>query len=258
MPKKRRDTTEAIYELCTRLPASEAVSSHGMTNYRVRGKTFAMYALNHHGDGRIALWLNLPAGAQALYVHEEPRNYFVPPYVGPRGWLGVRLDLGLAWSHVTRLVREAYEHVAPLQLAQQIGSVRVPPPAVRITIESIDPFASKRGLAVLAAVRKICLALPESSEATQFGSPVWKVGKKVFARLRARDRQFGLAFWVGREQQSLFTRDPLFSVPPYIGPNGWIELDVTAHSRWRHVEGLILQSYRHYAPRRVLRTLPLT
>jgi hypothetical protein len=58
----------------------------------VRGKTFAAYVVNHHGDGRIALWLNAPSGAQELYVKQEPKHFFVPPYVGPRGWLGVNLD----------------------------------------------------------------------------------------------------------------------------------------------------------------------
>jgi hypothetical protein len=66
------------------LPEAEEFISHGMPNYRVRGgKVFAMYAVNHHGDGRIALWLNTPEGMQDAHVHAEPKYFFVPPYVGP-------------------------------------------------------------------------------------------------------------------------------------------------------------------------------
>ncbi len=58
-----------------------------LARFRVRGKTFASYVVNHHGDGRVALWLNAPRGAQAERVKREPKHFFVPPYVGPRGWL---------------------------------------------------------------------------------------------------------------------------------------------------------------------------
>ena len=109
----------AVREVCLWLPEAEEFLSHGSPNFRVRGKTFAAYVINHHGDGRIALWLNAPAGAQELYVNEEPKHFFVPPYVGPRGWLGVHLDKGIAWKRIAKLVREAYEKVAPKALSHE-------------------------------------------------------------------------------------------------------------------------------------------
>ncbi|MET0661345.1 MAG: MmcQ/YjbR family DNA-binding protein [Steroidobacteraceae bacterium] len=253
-----RNITAVVRELCLSFPEAEEVAAHGMSNFRVRGKIFAVYALNHHGDGRIALWLNAPAGAQSAHLRGAPRHFFVPPYVGPRGWLGVVLDRGLAWQRIAELVREAYEKVAPARLSVQIGKLRrIRPPSVPLRPETIDPFASKRGLAVLKAMRGICLTLPETSEARQFGHPVWRVGKKVFARAISRERGIGIAFWVGRAQQGLFTADPLFSVPPYIGHNGWIELDVAKSADWKVVRSLIVQSYRHYASKRMLRLMDL-
>jgi hypothetical protein len=79
-----RDVHQAVREACLWLPEAEQFLSHGSPNFRVRGKTFASYVINHHGDGRIALWLNAPPGAQEQHVHREPRHFFVPPYVGPR------------------------------------------------------------------------------------------------------------------------------------------------------------------------------
>ena len=95
-----RDISQAVRDACLWLPEAEEFVSHGSPNFRVRGKTFATYAVNHHGDGRVALWLNAPAGAQELHVEAEPRHFFVPPYVGPRGWLGVILDRGIDWHRI--------------------------------------------------------------------------------------------------------------------------------------------------------------
>ena len=86
MSKTRaKDINQAVREVCLWFPESAEVLSHGSPDFRVRGKTFATYVVNHHGDGRVALWLNAPAGAQELYTKEEPKHFFVPPYVGPRG-----------------------------------------------------------------------------------------------------------------------------------------------------------------------------
>ena len=124
-----KDINQAVREVCLWLPEAEEFLSHGSPNFRVRGKTFATYVVNHHGDGRIALWLNSPAGAQELYVKREPKHFFVPPYVGPRGWLGVHLDKGIAWTRVAKLVREAYEKVAPPALSRTIGeTIAIKPP----------------------------------------------------------------------------------------------------------------------------------
>jgi len=73
-----KDINQAVREVCLWFPETEEVLSHGSPDFRVRGRTFATYVVNHHGDRRIALWLNAPAGAQELYTKEEP-DFFAPP-----------------------------------------------------------------------------------------------------------------------------------------------------------------------------------
>ena len=106
------EPSEATRELCLSLPDTEEVSRHGAPNFKVGGKTFAMFVLNHHGDGRVALWLNSPQGAQQLHTQFDHESYFVPPYVGVKGWLGMELNKNLKWSEIYARVREAYEHAA--------------------------------------------------------------------------------------------------------------------------------------------------
>jgi|SRR5277367_143601 len=252
-----QDTHQAVRDACLWLPEAEEFVSHGSPNFRVRGKTFATYTVNHHGDGRVALWLNAPPGSQELHVTAEPLHFFVPPYVGPRGWLGVVLDHGIAWKRVTALVREAYEKVAPPELRARIG--KMPPlkgPDKALSLSQIDPLQSPRAIAVLEAFRALCKKLPETHELRQFGYPVWQAGKKTFALLRHDGQTLLLCFWVGVDQQGLLTEDTRYRIPPYIGHNGWIALDVGADCDWDEVTALSLQSYRHFALKRMLQRLP--
>lgn len=257
MPKQK-NISDAVRELCLWFPESTEVLSHGSPDFRVNGKTFATYVINHHGDGHIALWLNAPQGAQQLYVKQEPKHFYVPPYVGPRGWLGVDLDKGISWKMVAKLVREAYEKVAPPALAKSLGkTIDIKPPTTTLSIEEFDPMQSKRALAVLKELREICLSLPETSEDKQFGNPVWRAGKKVFAQAYCyrSELKLQLGFWVGVDQQALLTRDKHFSIPPYMGHNGWIALDVSKEANWKEIRSLALFSYRHFALDRMLKVL---
>jgi len=249
------DVRQAVRAVCMSFPEAEEKPSHGFPDFRVRGKTFASFVVNHHGDGRVALWLNLAPGAQQAYCEAQPRHFFVPPYVGPRGWLGVQLDKGLSWKRIAELVREAYVKVAPAPLARASKTPAIAARVQPLTAEQKDPLQGKRAQAVLEPLRKICLALPETSEATQFGSPVFRAGKKVFASIYARRGQLTLSFWVGAEGQAMITLDPRYHVPAYTGHNGWIALDVTKRCDWDEVRALALTSYRHFALRRMLAAL---
>jgi predicted DNA-binding protein (MmcQ/YjbR family) len=259
-----RGINEAVREVCLSFPEAEEVVSHGSPNFRVRSKTFASYVVNHHGDGRVALWLNAPAGSQDHYVRSEPRYFFVPPYVGPGGWLGVHLDKGLSWQRVAALVRQAYEKVAPRALAESIGeTVKIKSPPATMAADEVDLLKSRQAQAILKRLRQMYLSWPEVSEDVQFGSPVWRAGKKTFALVHA-DRNVGepsarprlqLYFWVGVAAQGLMTDDERFEIPAYMGHNGWIALDVTDHCDWKEVRGLALASYRHFALQRMLKAL---
>ena len=252
-----KDITAAVREICLSFPEAEEIQSHGAPNFRIRdGKIFAMYAINHHGDGRVALWLSAPHGAQEMHVKEDPKHFFVPPYVGTRGWLGIRLDTDVSWKRVAELVRDSYEIKAPRALSDRIGkTIVIKAPTRALNVEQVDPLQSKRARTILKKLRPLLLDLPEVSEGMQFGALVWKVGKKTFAWLRHDGEHLILMFWVGAEQQSLLLQDRRFHIPPYIGHNGWISLQVSKTCDWNEVRSLARFSYRHFAVRRMLKML---
>ena len=121
--KERRDTKvrrARLTALCKSLPEVEASGDPHVT-FRVRKKVLAYYLYDHHGDGRIALWCKGAPGEQGRLVEENPRRFFVPPYVGPRGGVGVRLDLtSVNWSEVMYLLRTAYRLTAPRALLRRL------------------------------------------------------------------------------------------------------------------------------------------
>ena len=96
--------------------------SHGAPTFFVRDKkSFVTYVDDHHGDGRLALWCAAPPGMQRGLVRANPEQLFVPPYVGFRGWIGVRLDRDPDWDDIERVIREAYVAIAPKTLAAQVS-----------------------------------------------------------------------------------------------------------------------------------------
>ena len=108
-----------IREICLALPETSERLSHGAPTFFVRGKrAFVMVLSNHHGDGRFAIWCAAPDGMQRLLLESEPERFFVPPYVGHRGWLGVRLDRRLDWDELAGIVEDAYGEVAPPKLVE--------------------------------------------------------------------------------------------------------------------------------------------
>ena len=111
-----------LVELCESLPdVSVAPVGRQHLAFRVRKKIFAYDLDDHHGDGRIALWCKGAPGEQGRLLEEDGQRFFVPPYVGPRGWIGMRLDLPTVnWSQVAYLVRAAYRLTAPPALAARL------------------------------------------------------------------------------------------------------------------------------------------
>ena len=110
-----------LIELCKSLPEAEAERA-GVQHlaFKVRKKIFAYYVYDHHHDGRIALLCKAPPGEQARLVEESPSRYFVPPYVGPKGWIGLRLDgARVDWRTVKHLMFVAYFLTAPDKLRKR-------------------------------------------------------------------------------------------------------------------------------------------
>ena len=110
-----------LRKLCLALPEAHEVEAWGAPTFRVRDKLFAMYADagNHHGDGRAAVWCKAGPGNQELMVRAAPERFFVPPYVGPRGWIGVHLDGGTDWGELRELLRDSWRLTAPKRLRAQ-------------------------------------------------------------------------------------------------------------------------------------------
>src|SRR5438270_9917402 len=99
--------------LCLALPETTERLSHGEPTWFVRDKkTFVSYADHHHND-RVAFACAAPPGVQQSWVARDPDRFFVPPYGGGRGWLGVYVDVPVDWDEVTDLVEDAYRTVAP-------------------------------------------------------------------------------------------------------------------------------------------------
>jgi len=114
------DPLDSLRRLCLALPETTERLSHGEPAWFVQGKkTFVTYA-DHHHDDRLAFWCAAPPGAQDVLVDADPDRFFVPPYVGPRGWLGVYLDVIVDWDLIESLVTDAYRTVAPKRLIDKL------------------------------------------------------------------------------------------------------------------------------------------
>jgi hypothetical protein len=117
--EERERTLARVRELCLALPETTERPSHGAPTFFVRGKrAFLMVLTDHHGDGRFAVWCAAPDGLQATLVEADPERFFVPPYVGHRGWLGFRLDRGFTGDELAGIVEDAYAEVARAKLVE--------------------------------------------------------------------------------------------------------------------------------------------
>jgi predicted DNA-binding protein (MmcQ/YjbR family) len=111
--------------ICMALPETVEKTSHGEPSWFAgKGKMFAMLDNHHHGAAHVSVWLPAPLGAQETLVWRNPQRYFRPPYVGPRGWVGVVLDTKPNWKLVAELVAEAYRLVAHPRLVKKLEAVR--------------------------------------------------------------------------------------------------------------------------------------
>lgn len=112
-----------VRALCTALPEVTERLSHGEPAWFVRDKKMFVTYADHHHDDRVAIWCAAPEGAQRAAVGAEPERYFIPPYVGGRGWIGVHLDVTpVDWAAVEDIVEDAYRVVAPATLVARLDS----------------------------------------------------------------------------------------------------------------------------------------
>lgn len=110
-----------LRQICLALPEASEKLSHGEPTFFVRKKVFAMFANNHHNDGRIAVWLPVPPGMQTMLIEAAPEKFFKPPYVGVRGWVGIEL-VQISDEELTYHLHNAYRQIAPQKLRLQIDA----------------------------------------------------------------------------------------------------------------------------------------
>jgi predicted DNA-binding protein (MmcQ/YjbR family) len=108
-----RSPVERLRAICLALPDTTEKLAWGEPTWRVRGRLFAQLDDHHHGADHLAVWLPAPLGEQEAMIFTDPARFFRPPYVGQRGWVGVRIDRRPSWTVVARLVEQAYRQVAP-------------------------------------------------------------------------------------------------------------------------------------------------
>ena len=110
--RSQRTAVERLRAICLALPQTTEKLAWGEPTWRVRGKLFAQLDDHHHGADHLAVWLPAPLGEQEAMVFTDPVRFFRPPYVGQRGWVGVRIDRRPNWTVVAKLVTQAYGLVA--------------------------------------------------------------------------------------------------------------------------------------------------
>ena len=118
------DPLERLRALCLALPEVTEKLSHGSPTWFVRKKVFVTYADHHHGVDILGFWCAAPPGAQEELVAAEPDRFYRPPYVGHRGWLGVRLDVAVDWAEIAEVVTDAYRCVAPKRVVADLDTGR--------------------------------------------------------------------------------------------------------------------------------------
>lgn len=107
-----------LVKICTALPELTVEEAGDHLCFKIRKKMLGYYLFDHHGDGIIAFCCKSSLSEQRRLVASDPDVFFVPSYVGPKGWVGVRMDLETVdWTTIEELARTAYQSLAPRKLA---------------------------------------------------------------------------------------------------------------------------------------------
>ena len=117
----QNDKRERVTAICRALPSAEHKHQGDHTVYRVRGKVFAYFLDNHHGDGIVSVCVKSQLGENADRARLDPERFYLPAYIGPRGWFGMRLDRGrVPWREVAEVIERSYRLTAPQSLTKKL------------------------------------------------------------------------------------------------------------------------------------------
>jgi hypothetical protein len=116
-----RERAEKLAKICTALPGTAKEAMHGHMAFKVGKKTFAYYLNDHHGDGIVSVCCKVLAGDNERLIDANPRKFYMPAYIGSRGWAALRLDRATVdWNEVQELVRGSWEQMASKKLVRQL------------------------------------------------------------------------------------------------------------------------------------------
>ena len=124
VPKpSRQDRLDALTKICLALPEARREDQGQHAAFLVGKKTFAYYLDNHHGDNIVSVCCKVLPGENRFLIESDPSRFYLPAYIGPRGWVGLRMDLPkLNWSEVKELILGSYVQLAPKRLASRLGT----------------------------------------------------------------------------------------------------------------------------------------
>jgi len=125
MPKRKAEDPRLVRltKVCLALPESTRDYNGQHAGFQVRKKTFAWFLNDHHGDGIVSVTCKVLPGDNTALAAAQPDRFYIPAYIGPKGWVALRLDGGAVdWDEVAELVRGSYRMVAPKKLAGLVGS----------------------------------------------------------------------------------------------------------------------------------------
>ncbi len=246
MTKTRSKTPDELLqtlrESCFGLPAVEEKASHGSPSFFVRGKMFVSFA-SGYGRGPSA-WCKCSAEHQQELVAGHPERYFVPPYVGVKGWVGVILDDRTDWDELAVILEAGWDAVAPKSARE---APVLPPPKASPKLGTTD---AKLVAKVLSKIETMCRSLAPDVDVEVHGAgATFRVKKKPIAYLNDNHHNDGIVSVSVRcevdEARALADEAPTrFYVPPYIGARGWVAIRLdTAKVDWADVEARLTRGF---------------
>jgi len=118
---RTKDRLSKLLEICLALPGATREECGDHSTFRVAKKVFAYYLNDHHGDGIVSVCCKVPHGDNKWLIEASPRKFYMPAYIGSRGWVGLRLDHATVnWREVKELVQGSFAQVAPKRLIAQL------------------------------------------------------------------------------------------------------------------------------------------
>lgn len=191
MPAMASKEFNRLQRICLALPEAHEQEAWGEPTFRVRGKMFAMFAAptNHHGRGRPAVWIKSSPVNQDLRVMTEPDTFFVPPYMGPFGWVGMWLDRGADWTVIAKVLREGYVMIAPKALAQAADAASPVKPTVKKTVKKAAKTIVKKATAKDVQAIERVKAATKVAKAAATKTAATRAAKKPTAAAAAKAAQ---------------------------------------------------------------------